>query len=310
MEPRLAIRWSALALLGSLALAAGQGVEIRDNEVWTVRNGEAKQLTHDGKAKVEAILSPSGTRIAYYDQCPQGEDCLPDVVILDLEGKRLKSFRPVAGALPPAERCASILNLYWLGENAVAVECHLNPSVSEYVETDLATGKTTRDLLGLGFAPSPDGKYIAHVGPITHFAPRFRQSYYLLMDKVTVYPLPPGWKPSEKEPDVVRNRGSGWFGIHEVVPRFSWSPDSQRVAFVDCTLDWIERGIGADGATPIGDETNRRCSVAVVSRTGQFSLFPISRGAPGCESEAMLSWEGPRQVTSRICGAVRKFGIP
>ena len=30
----------------------------------------------------------------------------------------------------------------------IAAECHINPSLSEYVETDLSTGQSIRDLLG------------------------------------------------------------------------------------------------------------------------------------------------------------------
>ena len=151
-------------LLSALACAAGPHVEVRSNEVWIVRDGRAQQVTSDGRAKLQAVLSPSTNRIAYYEQCPQSEDCLTSVVILDLEGRRLKAFHVMAGALSAPIACASILEIWWLSEASIASECHINPSLNEYLETDLVTGKTIKDLLGYGFTASPNRKYVAHVG--------------------------------------------------------------------------------------------------------------------------------------------------
>ena len=53
-------------------------------------------------------------------------------------------------------------------------------------------GLAGRVALGLGFTPSPDRKYVAHVGPIVHFAAPIDQSYYLYIDKTVVYQLPKG----------------------------------------------------------------------------------------------------------------------
>lgn len=297
-------------LLTSISWAAAPQVEIRSSEVWLLKDGEARQLTSDGKSKPQAVLSPSDNQIAYYEQCPQAENCTPSIIILDLEGHRLKTFQPMTGADPPSEPCGSILDIFWLTETRIGAECHRNPSLSEYVETDLASGKTVRDLLGLGFTPSPDRKYIAHVGPIVHFAAPIDQSYYLYLDKTVVYPLPRGVRPTEKEPNVVRRRGSRWIGVHEFVPKFVWSPDSERIAFVDCLFDWIEKGVAVDGATPIGDIVNRRCLVAVVARTGQAALFPISGTSKVDANAVSFTWDSSTQLSARIAGTSRKFSIP
>ncbi len=296
-------------LLNSLSWAAAPRVEIRNSEVWIVADGQARQLTSDGRSKLQAALSPAADRIAYYQQCPQSEKCLTSVIILDLEGRRLQSFHPIAGADPPPGPCASILDISWRGENAISAECHINPSLSEYIETDLATGKPVEDLLGYGFTPSPDGKYVAHAGPVIHFAAPINQSNYLYIGNTVVYPLLKGAKPSEKQPEVVRQKGATWIGVHEFMPKFSWSPDSKRVAFIDCLFDWIEKGVGIDGATPIGDETNRRCFVAVVARTGQFELFPVTGGPVADENAVNFSWIGPSQLSARIGAAVKTFNI-
>ena len=196
-------RW-LLLLITVQACAAATEVEVRANEVWVIREGGARQLTNDGRSKFQAVLSPSSTRIAYYEVCPVTENCTPSVIILNLEGKRLQAFHAMAEGWP----CLSILPISWQVENSIATECHINPSVSEYIETDLRTEKTTADLLGLDFSPSPDRKHIAHSGQIMHFAPPFAQSDYLCIDKTAVYPLPRGGKPSTEKPDVVRKDGS------------------------------------------------------------------------------------------------------
>ncbi|MGI8960576.1 MAG: hypothetical protein ACR2IV_12585 [Bryobacteraceae bacterium] len=130
-------RWLVFLLLASLTWADAIRVEVRDNEVWLIQNGQAKQLTRDGKSKLQALLSVPGDRIAYYEQCIQGENCIPSVVILDLEGQRLEAFQPQPAALGQPETCASILNIRWVwADTVIGVECHKNPSLSEYVEID------------------------------------------------------------------------------------------------------------------------------------------------------------------------------
>ncbi|MDP9171563.1 MAG: hypothetical protein M3N54_13170 [Acidobacteriota bacterium] len=111
--------------------------------------------------------------------------------VLDPDGNRLQSFQPRPSALGEPSPCARILNISWASEErAIGVECHANPSLSEYVEIGLSSGKTLRDLVGIGFTPSPTGDHIAWIGPITHFAPPYRQSNYLLIDGMRVYPIP------------------------------------------------------------------------------------------------------------------------
>ncbi len=242
---------------------------------------------------------------------------MPSVVIADLHGKRLQTFQPQLAAVGPAGPCASIDSVAWVRADVVGVDCHLNPSLGEYVEVDLTTGKTVADLLGYGFTPSPDGKLVAHVGPIIHFAPPFAQSNYLLVDNTIVYPLPAGinpvqWKLSES-PDVVERQGPKHIGIHGFVPQFAWSPGSTRVAFVDCVFDWIETGKVDPGGSPFGNETNRHCSLAVVSLSGAFVLFPL-RDVPSGSMygyDSRVLWVDDRRIRLEIPNAATKtFAIP
>jgi hypothetical protein len=308
-------RWLSFFLIASLTWASATRVEIRDNEVWLLGNGQPKQLTRDGKVKLQAVLSVPRDRVAYYEQCIQGDSCTPSVVIMDLEGRHLQVFQPRPIALGQAEPCASILNISWVwADTRIGVECHGNPSVSEYIEIDLPTEKMIQNLLGYGFTPSPDGKQIAHVGPIVHFTPPYAQSNYLLMNNTTVYPLPRGAKPTVEQPsspsfDVVQEKGPKHIGIHDFVPRFTWSPDSKRVAFIDCVFDWVETGAIDPGGSPIGTERNRHCSVAVVSPSGTFTVFPLRDVPLSSLYESHIAWIDTERI--QISFSVTKtFKVP
>src|SRR5437660_10618649 len=103
-------------------------VEVRDSEVWVIRDGNVHQLTHDGKSKFQAELSPGKSRIAYYEQCIESEHGTPTGSIHDLEGKPIVPFQPKHRPLPPVEPCASILSIACVGNNAVPAICHIVPS--------------------------------------------------------------------------------------------------------------------------------------------------------------------------------------
>jgi hypothetical protein len=307
--------WKLLCLLVPALAWTGQlQVEVRKSEVWQIRGGQENQLTHDGKSKLQAVLSPAQNRIAYYEQCPEAERCTPAVVILDLEGHRVASFEPKRQAVPPRESCSSILSIAWVGDNTIAAECHVNPSLSEYIETNISTGRTTRNLLGYEFTISPDGKQVAHVGWIVHFAPPYAQSNYLQIDHTTIYPLPRGTGPVEqkgltKPPQVVHEHGLTYSGIHELMPGFLWSPDSQRIALIDCTYDWTANTLGTLSAAD-GRKSNRRCSLTVVSPSGTFALFPLTNVSLDDLRRLRLSWISPRQLSLDAPNVTRTVTVP
>jgi hypothetical protein len=300
--------------MGLLVSAAQLRVEVRNSEVWLVRDGQESQLTSDRKAKLQAVLSPAENRIAYYEQCPEPEHCTPAVVVLDLAGRRILSFEPKPQAVPPIVSCGSILSIVWVSDHVIGAECHINPSLSEYVETDISTGQTTRDLLGFGFAPSPDGQHVAHMGWMPHFAPPYAKSSYLQIDRTTVYPLPPGMSPVEQKdlsgpPRVFQERGLTYSGIHEFASNLSWSPDSQRVALVDCSYDWTANTAQSMSAGD-GRESNRRCSLAVVSHSGELVLLPLTDTRLNDVRAAQVSWTGPRRIALRAQDMTKALDIP
>jgi hypothetical protein len=235
-------------------------------------------------------------------------------VILDLAGRRVTSFQPKLQAVPPEAPCASILSIMWVGNHALGAECHINPSLSEYVETDLQTGQTTRDLLGFDFEPSPNGQHVAHVGWMPHFAPPYAKSEYLQIDRTTVYPLPSGLKPLEQDnatipPQVVQQHGLTYAGIHEFRSRLYWSPDSQRIAFIDCTYDWTANTPRSMSAGE-GRASERHCSLAVISQDGDHVLIPLADVNIAEGGLVRVSWVSQRQLMLRTQNELRTYNLP
>ena len=304
-----------MLLLPLLVWAGTLRVEVRRSEVWLLGDGQEKQLTHDEKPKEQAILSPSGSRIVYLEQCFQGQDCTaPSVAVLDLEGRRIRSFQPNGESAPPEKPCSSITSITWASEDAIAAECHINPSLNEYIETSISTGQSTRDLLGYDFVLSPDGRLVAHVGWIVHFAPPYAQSNYLQIDHTKIYPLPKGMRPVEQigltePPKVVRKVGPTYTGIHEFQPGLSWSPDAQHIALIDCTYNWTPNSPGSLSGGD-GKESGRRCSLAVVSLSGKETLFPLTDVPTDDLREARVQWANPHQLSLHFRSFTRDFRIP
>ena len=262
-----------------------------------------KQLTHDGKPKPEALLSPLRNRVVYTEGCGE-KSCTPVVVIINLQGRRVGSFRP-------SDQCAVGFSLEWVGRNAIAAECHINPSLGAYTEADVLTGKTTRDLLGNGFTRSPDGQKVAYGGWIPHFAPPYAKSSYLQVEDTVIYPLPKGMPPIlrrglKEPPDVIRKARGAYFGIHQFSSRFAWSPDFQRIALIDCTYDWTPSHPGAMSAGQ-GSESKRNCFVVAVSTRGESVILLRLQDGP---MDPRLVWTNPHQLSLEIGGTKRNIPVP
>ena len=141
----------------------------------------------------------------------------------------------------PSEPCASLLGISWrASDENMAVECHVNPSVSTYMEIDLKTGRHIRDLAGFGFTPSPDAKWVAHVAPMMHFAPAWAKSYFLQLDDLTVYPFPNDIKPHRQTgPDefieIVKHEDdnySGWHSFLYPTPAYFYAVNLRQQALL------------------------------------------------------------------------------
>ena len=70
--------------------------------------------------------------------------------------------------------------------------------------------------------------------------------------------------------------------IHDFRHDLAWSPDSRHVAITDCLYDWTAT---ADPNTNAGDESNRRCVVAIAALNGGPQIVPLAG-----TTEVALKW--------------------
>jgi hypothetical protein len=95
-------------------------------------------------------------------------------------------------------------------------------------------------------------------------------------------------------------------GIHEFEPTLSWSPDSVHVALIDCVYDWTAN----NQELAHGKESNRRCSIAIVSRSGKLKLVPLANSSSSDLYRARLQWSNSRQLILQIDGFSRTIDLP
>lgn len=276
-----------------------------------MRTAVAVLLLTGGGICQDRVASPGGTQFAHYTLCSAQSPCTPEVVITNRSGGEVHRFAIQTGQGP----CASILHLQWAAENTIGAECHGNPSLSYYYEVDAATGKVLHEYVGYGFVRSPDLSRVAHVGWIIHFAPPWVQSQYLQVGRTILYPLPPGTKPVDQKPmemalEVVTRRGLVYAGVHEFVGRFVWSPDSRKVGFVDCLVDYRLRNDSPEAFDEGGTPENQRCFVVATGMDGTFDRTPIPvPWSSVAGQEVGLRWTSARRLEAAVAGRMFELRV-
>jgi hypothetical protein len=189
----------------------------------------------------KGVASPRGKKFAFLRVNEKNEK-IP--FILRIEDRKAGKTSEFLLLDQDGNACASVLDMVWLNEDTLGLECHINPSLSNYLLINSASGKCQKHYYGYNFCWSPDGKVLAHVGAIPHFAPAESKSEYLQFNDKTVYPRP--GKPVYKKKE-----------IHSFAGAFVWSPDSARVAFLDSI------------------DEKKSVSLVVVSRDGAVTIKPL-----------------------------------
>jgi hypothetical protein len=273
-----------------------------------IRLAMAALVVAAGCAAEDRVPSPAGKLFAHYTLCSGQNPCIPEIVITNRDRAEVRRFE----VRNDEELCASILEVQWAGENIIGVECHGNPSMSYYLEVDIASGKVLRKYLGGSFVRSPDYEKVAHVGWIIHFAPPWVKSEYVQVGNTIVYPLPPGMKPLDQKPltmapEVVRTRGLVYAGVHNLHSTFVWSADSRKIGLVDCLVDYRLRDDSPEAFEEGGKEENLRCFAVVVGLDGTFRRKRIP---PGSYQEFGLRWTDARTLVVTRAGRSVEVQIP
>lgn len=272
-----------------LALLAFQqpALQVTNNEIWVMGEGRASaQLTNDGLPKRDPKWSPDGSKIAYASLCREAKSGCPQVIVISPDGTRLTE-------LPGVDLGNSIDGFDWLSNERIGIDAHVNPSLGEYRIVDLSTARVVANYLGFWFTPSPDRKWIAHVGFMPHFAPQYAHNYYLQIDGKTIYPS--GLKAGDEFSARTDSRDSFLFrDIREFRSLLVWSPDSKRIALIERMFDFhVDK---ADPNYQAGEERNPRFALIVVTTGGKT----VRRALKPFEGRAEVKWvsAGSVQITA------------
>lgn len=137
------------------------------------------------------------------------------VSIRDPQDKLISEFIPKDSAGPNT----GITDLYWIDNNRLGIQLHMNPSMDYLSLTDVH-GKQLGSYLGYNFSWSQNKKAVAHVGHMIHFTD-WPHSEYIQVNDRTVYPLSgPAYGKEAK-------------AVHNFIPTFAWSSDDSKLALID-----------------------------------------------------------------------------
>ncbi len=137
------------------------------------------------------------------------------VYVRDSQNKLISEFIPKDSAGPNT----GITDLYWIDNNRLAIQLHMNPSM-EYLSLTDIRGQELRSYLGYDFSWSHNKKAVAHVGHMIHFT-EWPHSEYIQVNNHTIYPRSgPAYGKEAKT-------------VHSFIPYFSWSPDDSKLALID-----------------------------------------------------------------------------
>jgi WD40-like Beta Propeller Repeat len=187
----------------------------QNGDLWIKTAVGAKQITDDGEPKDAWAISDDGRRVVYTLRPNENGRHSFSIAIIDASGKQIKRME----ASPAGGHADSVNRVEWIDDTRVGVDYHINPSCSQYAIVDTVTGAIVANYLGIWFSWSPDRKRLAYVGWMPHFEEQEQPSYFLRINKKTIYPA-----------DADQNQG----GTHHLfLTQLIWSNDSNEVAFVD-----------------------------------------------------------------------------
>ena len=198
-------------LLLTVPLSAGQRcltLKARGTELWVGTGSAARFLISDSLGIEKPEWSPDGQRIAYMHAAPQSPNHITDLIVLDT---REMSLTPVAN-LTWEDSVKGILSLGWHGDDAVWIEGHVNPSTNIYYEWNVTTKERVRNVGGMRFAWSPDGRHLAYLEHRAHFTPD-----------------------ASRPPEIVVDGRRIWSATDaqlRIQSPLTWSADSKKLAFI------------------------------------------------------------------------------
>jgi hypothetical protein len=195
-------------------------------------------------------------------------------------------------SIPTAE-CASPTTIERVDAQRIGVICSVDPSLNNYLVLDAASGRVQARYAGIWFFWSPDKQTLAHVGVVQKYGTPEGNDYCLLMNGRSAYPTNCTFEgrlsPTAPGRHRSANSNSGFF--HSFFPEFAWSPDSQRLAFLEKTFEW--EYIDPFNAYWDGTVSKLRYYLVIVPVNGGAYAYSLHEIAPTVK----LAWTSDTELT-------------
>lgn len=156
--------------------------------------GNITNFISSEKAICNPMVSPDGEKVAYnykigYSQIDDMKVCVYDSFTKTSKEFKLDNYYANA-----------VIDIGWMDNHTLGVECHVNPSTSQFFVCDITSEKVIKTYFGSLFTVSPDGKHILYKENQPHFTNKFKPDRLCIDDQVvyesdninneiTTYPL-------------------------------------------------------------------------------------------------------------------------
>lgn len=137
----------------------------------------------------------------------------------------------------PTTACLTPSGIEGIDKVRIGLTCTLDDSLKAYLVLNAQNGQVEAKYAGLWFLWSPDRRTLAHIGVVQRYGTPEGNNYCLLFNERTVYP-PNCTFEGKLAPTAHGHRPGKFAPIHTFYPDLAWSPDSQRLAFVEKTFVW------------------------------------------------------------------------
>lgn len=199
-----------------------------DGRLTVLRGDQAQTLLPPHPKAAFTAWSPAGDRLAVVEEATLGTRRPFRLILLEY-GKEHAKPRQLQPASEDLLLWREIVGLSWPQAGLITVEGRIDPDTVVTAEIDPRSGAVTATRPGKWFSWSPNGTRLAAIGWVPHFAPAPKEGDRVEIGGEVAYQGPQG--------SVIR-------------PPLLWSPDGERLAFVEEHAGGRDLLVVSHGAPP------------------------------------------------------------